>query len=37
MHDIGFRWYTRGWGVSKKVVCLKLTLFIVKLYLEAIR
>ena len=37
MHNIGFRLYIRGWGVSKQVVCLILTMFIVKLYLKAIR
>ena len=35
MHTIGFksvqRWYIRGWGVSKQVVCLILTLFMLKL------
>ena len=38
---IGFkavqRWYIRGWGVSKRVVCLILTMFILKLCLKAIR
>ena len=40
MHNIGFkavqRWYIRGWGVSKQVVCLILTISILKLYLKAI-
>ena len=36
MHNIGFWWYIRGWGVSKQIVCLILTMFIVKLYLKAI-
>ena len=39
-HTIGFkavrRWYIRGWGVSKRVVCLTLTIYILKLYLKAI-
>ena len=37
---IGFkdvqRWYIRDWGVSKQVVCLILTMLIVKLYLKTI-
>ena len=37
MPNIDFRWYIRGWGVSKQVVCLILTMFIVKLYLKAKR
>ena len=41
MHNIGFKgaqkWYIRGWGVSKTVMCLILTMFILKLYLKAIR
>ena len=36
MQNIGFRWYVRGWGVSNQVVCLILTMFIVKLFLKAI-
>ena len=37
MHIIGFRWYIRGWVVWKQVVCLLLTMFMLKLYLKAIR
>ena len=37
MHPIVFKsvqsWYIRGWGVSKTVVCLILTMFILKLCL----
>ena len=37
MHNIGFRKYIKGLGVSKPIVCLILTMFIVKPYLNAIR
>ena len=40
MHTNGFkgvqRWYMSGLGVSKQVVCLILTMFILKLYQKAI-
>ena len=32
-----YRWYIRGWSVSKKVVCLIPSMFLLNLYLKAVR